>query len=110
MKFLECIELKILQVKIRTAVKEQFVDSHNEFIDELFKEEEPMMKITRQYRDSFALLYSECKQQTKSFMQFLLQWHYHCSAFLLEEKFTLAAINLEESAHASLVATRKIYG
>lgn len=64
---------------------------------------------TRQHHDSFALLYSECKQQKNSFMQFQLQWHYHCSAFLLEEKFTLVAINLEESAHASLVATRKIW-
>ena len=36
LKFLECIELNVLQVEIRTAVKEQFADSHNEFIDELF--------------------------------------------------------------------------
>ena len=36
-------------------------------------------------------------------------WYYHCSTLLLEQKFTLAAINLDESAHASLVATRNVW-
>ena len=57
LKFLECIEPNILQVEIRSAVEEQFADSRKEFIDDLFKKEEPMMAITRQHRDSFALLY-----------------------------------------------------
>ena len=67
-----------------------------------------MMEITRQHRDSFALLYGDCKRQKNSFMQFQLQWHYHCSVFLLQEKFELNAVNLDESAHTSLVATRKM--
>ena len=42
-------------------------------------------------------------------MRFQLQWHYHCSAFLLEVKFTLATINLDESAHALLVAASNVW-
>ena len=42
-------------------------------------------------------------------MRFQLQWHCHRSAFLLEEKFTLATINLDESVHASLVAARNVW-
>ena len=68
LKFLGCIELNLLQVEIRTAVEEQFADSKFcEFINELFKEDEPMMEITKQQHDSFALLYSECKAPEKFF-------------------------------------------
>ena len=110
LKSLKRVELNNLRAEIRTAVEEQFTDSSLcEFINELFKEEEPMMEIVRQHRENFVLLYGECKRQKNSFMRFQLQWHYHCSAFLLEEKFTLADINLDESAKASLVAARNVW-
>ena len=81
-KSLGCIKLNALQVEIRAAVEDQFADSNFcEFKTELFKEDEPMMEITRQHCDSFALLYGNYKQQKNSFMQFQLQWHYHCSVF-----------------------------
>ena len=60
----------------------------------------------RRHRDSFVLLYGKCKQQT--FLSFQSQWHYHCSVFLLEEKFMLAPINLIGSTYASLVAARNV--
>ena len=110
LKSVGSVQLNSFQVEVRKAVEEQFADSNFcAFISELFKEEEPIMQILRQHRDSFVLLYSECKQQKNSFMRFQLQWHYHCSAFLLEEKFTLASINLDESVHASLVAARNVW-
>ncbi|XP_065907081.1 uncharacterized protein [Dysidea avara] len=95
---------------MHTAVEELFGDSKfREFINELFEEDEPIMEIARQHRDSFAALYGECKQQKNSSMQFQLQYQYHCSAYLLEEKYTLAAIKLDESTCATLVAARKTW-
>ena len=88
LKSLRSVELNNLRAEIRMAVEEQFADSNLcEFINELFKEEEPMMEIVRQHRDNFVLLYGECKRQKNSFMRFQLQWHYHCSAFLLAPLF-----------------------
>ena len=64
LKSVRSIQLNNFQVKVHTAVEEQFVDSNFcEFINELFKEEEPIMQIIRQ---NFVLLYSECKQQKSS--------------------------------------------
>ena len=46
------------------AVEEQLGDSNfREIIDELFKEDEPMMETVKQHCDSFAVLYGECKQK-----------------------------------------------
>jgi len=109
-KHLKAIELSTLRIEMHTAVKEQFGDSQfKEFLDELFKEDEPMLEITSQHRNSFAVLYGECKQQKNAFMQFQLQYQYHCSAFILEEKHTLAAIKLNEASHPALVAARKTW-
>ena len=47
-KSLRCIELNTLQAEICAAVEDQFADSNFcEFITELFKEDEPMLEITR---------------------------------------------------------------
>jgi len=66
-----------------------------------------MVEIATQHHKSFAVLYGECKQQKNSFMQFQLQYQYHCSAFILEEKYTIAALNLDEADHAMLVTAKK---
>ena len=109
-KSLRSTDLNTLRSEMLGAVEEQFGDSDfRDFIDELFKEGEPMMEISRQHRDSFAILYGECKQKKNSFMQFQLQYQYHCSAFILEEKYTLDAIKLDESNHTTLVAARKTW-
>ena len=110
MKYLRAIELSTLRIEMRTAVEEQFGDGQfQQFLDKLFKEDKPVMEIAAQHRESFAFLYGECKQQKNSVMQFQLQYQYHCSVFILEEQFTLAAINLNEETHAMLVAARRTW-
>ena len=65
------------------TVEGQFEDSNlRGFIDEIFKEDEPMIEIARKHRDSFAELHVECKQKKNSSMQFQLQYQYHCIAFI----------------------------
>ena len=64
LRSVKCVQLNSFLVEVCTAVEEQFADSNFcEFINELFKEEEPIMQIIRQHRHNFVLLYSECKQQ-----------------------------------------------
>ena len=54
LKSVGSIQLNSFQVEVRTTVEEQFADNNFcEFINELFKEEEPIMQIVRQHRDSF---------------------------------------------------------
>ena len=54
LKSVRSVQLKSFQVEVRTKVEEQFADSNFcEFINELFKEEEPIMQIVRQHQDSF---------------------------------------------------------
>ena len=79
---------KLLVEEIHSNVVEYFTseDLHT-FVGKLF-EDEPMLKIAKFHRDSFAMLYSECKQPKNSFMGFQLCWHSYCSALLLEEKYT----------------------
>ena len=50
----------------------------------------------------------KCKALKNSQMEFQRQWHIHCSAFLLEERYTLADINLDVS-DSSLAAIRNIW-
>ena len=42
-------------------------------------------------------------------MQFQLKWYSYCSAFLLEEKHTLSAINLVEAKHPVLANPRQVW-
>ena len=60
-------------------------------------------------RNSFATLHSECKKEKNSQLQFQLRWYSYCSAFLLEKKHTLCAINLEEAKHPVLVNLRQMW-
>ena len=110
LKHLRAIESNILRIEMRAAVEEQFGEGqYQRFLDELFKQDEPILEIATQHRKSFAVLYGECKQQKNSFMHFQLQYQYHCSAFILEEEHSLAAIKLNEANHATLVAARKTW-
>ena len=59
--------------------------------------------------NTFATLHSECKLEKNSQMQFQLKWYSYCSAFLLEEKHTFSAINLEEAKHLVLVNLRQVW-
>ena len=111
-KSLQCLEPKMLVEEMKRDVEEHFGDGHLcGFLEALFENKEPMLEIARHHRDSFVMLYGECKALKNSCMEFQRHWHAHCSAFLLEEKYTLADINLKESdnGYTSIVARRNLW-
>jgi len=51
-------------------------------------------------------LFLECQKGADSFLRFQLQWHQHCSAFLLSRGYPLASIQLTKEAEASVADIR----
>ena len=103
------IEPSILVEEIQGSLISQFSDNNlGEFIAALCMNDQPLLNIATHHRDDFTRLYVDCN---KSSIQFQLDWYAHCSAFLLGEDLTLAAIGLDESDsnYSSLVETRKAW-
>ena len=67
------------------------------FVEELQKEQQLLQELVEYHRGTFVTLHCECKKEKNSQMRFQLRWLEYCSAFLLEEKYTLATIHLEET-------------
>lgn len=112
MKSLQCLDPKILVNEMQRDVLEHFADGNlGKFASELFENDEPMLEIARHHRETFVTLYGKCKLLKNSCMEFQRYWHAHCSAFLLEEKYKLADINLKESdsSDSSLAAIRSVW-
>ena len=112
MESLQCLNPKILVNEIHRDVIEHFADSNlSKFASELFENDEPMLEIARHHRETFVTLYGECKLLKNLCMEFQRHWHAHCSAFLLEEKYKLADIDLKESdsGNSPLAAVRSVW-
>ena len=94
-KSVRAIDSSLLVTEVCSSVEEEFTDSTlNDFIKVFFENDELLLKIVSHHRNSFAALYKKCKPMKYSCMQFQLDWYTWCSAFLLEEQHTLAAIDL----------------
>ena len=109
---LQCLHPIILVKEMQRDVAEHFSDCNlSNFANELFENNEPMLEIARHHREAFVTLYGECKLLKNLCMEFQWHWHAYCSAFLLEEKYKLADINLKESdcGNSSLAAVRSIW-
>jgi len=112
MKFLHCLDAKILVEEMQRDIMEHFADGKlNKFASELLENDKFMLEIATHHREAFVCLYGKCKMLKNPRMEFQRQWHIHCSAFLLEERYTLAEINLDtsDSQNASLAAIRNIW-
>ena len=91
-----------------TALTEEFSDGHlTAFISDVCESEELLTELVVYLRETFAMLHFECKQEKNSQMQFQLKWYSYCSAFLLDEKHSMSAINLEEAKHPVLANFRQ---
>jgi len=103
-KSIKCIEPKLLVDEVQNNIEERFTDCKlTAIVDKLLKDNGPMLEIVRCHRDYFADIHDKCKQMKNSCMQFQLEWHERCSAFLLEEKYTVAEINITENASLSAI-------
>ena len=91
-----------------TALTEEFCNGHlTTFISDVCESKELLTELVVYLRETFATLHFECKQQKNSQMQFQLKWYSYCSAFLLDEKHSMSAINLEEAKHPVLANLRQ---
>jgi len=107
---IKSIDPDILIKEGTTALTEEFSDGHlSAFVADMYESKQMLTELAEYLRNTFAKLHAECKLGKNSQMQFQLKWYSYCSAFLLEEKHTLSAINLEEDKHSVLENLRQVW-
>ena len=73
------IEVAVLVEEIWNLLANQFTGGNlGELDSAMCKSDQPLFEIAKHHHDNFVRLYMDCK---KSFMQFQLRWHSHCSVF-----------------------------
>lgn len=94
---IRAIDTTVLASEVVTALKEQCCDSSlATFANKLCEANELLKDLVDYHRDVFATLHADCKKEKNPQIRFQMKWCSHCSAFLLEEKYALSTINLEE--------------
>ena len=107
---IKCIDVGTLIKEGTTALTEEFSEGNlAAFIHDVCEAKQFLTELGEYLHDKFATLHFECKQEKNSQMQFQLKWYSYCSAFLLEEKHTLSAINLLEAKHPVLANLRQVW-
>ena len=96
--YLKSLDVSILVSEAITNLNQEFSDSPLMcFVKEICKEQHLLQELVENHRQTFVTLHCECKKEKNSQMRFQLRWLEYCSAYLLEEKYTLAAIHLVET-------------
>lgn len=107
---LNAVDISVLIYAARIKLNEQpLPESLKNFVDKLFKNENLLQGILVHHRERFVELFTECQKGVDSFLRFQLQWHHHCSAFLLSKEYSLSKINLEKSAETSVATLRSLW-
>ena len=107
---IRAIDTSVLVSEVVTALKEQCCDgSLTTFTNELCEANELLKDLVDYHRDIFATLHADCKKEKNCQIQFQMKWYSHCSAFLLEEKYPLNIINLEEDSQPGLAKLRQAW-
>ena len=105
--FLNAVDISVLVYATRSKLNEQsLTESLKHFVDKLFKNEPLLQCILVHHRERFVELFAGCQKGADSFLRFQLQWHHHCSAFLLSKEYSLSVINLEKSVKTSVASLR----
>ena len=101
------VDTLVLSEIVRTKLSEQCLADHlQSFASTLCDDEILLDDILLHHCARFGELYIQCKQEVDPFLQFQLQWHQHCAAFLLDRTYSLTAINLDECAQQSVAEIR----
>ena len=106
----ESIDTSVLVHEAVARIKQEFPDSDTHLtslVNGLCDAKQLLGELTEFHRDTFAALHVICKKEKNSQLQFQPRWYSYCSVFLLEEQYSLAAINLEEVAHPVLTKLRQ---
>ena len=86
--------------------EQSFPENLNSVVKVLCENDYHLKDIMVHHRKAFAELYLQCKKGVDPFLRFQLQWHQHCSAYLLARSYPLSWINMNETLESSLVTTR----
>jgi len=108
--YLNSVDPTVLVDAAQGKLDEQLMSSSlREFTNKLFENDQLLRSILVHHREKFVNLFKECQRQkgVDSFLRLQLQWHHHCSAFLLSKEYSLTEINLDESAEASVASIRE---
>ena len=107
--FLNAVDISVLIYAACIKLNEQpLPESLKNFVDELFKNEHLLPGILLHHRERFVELFAECQKGVDLFLHFQLQWHHHCSAFLLSKEYSLSKLNQEKSAETSVANLRSL--
>ncbi|XP_065904795.1 uncharacterized protein [Dysidea avara] len=104
---LKSIDTTILVQEAVARIREEFDSESSSLVNELCAEQQLLQELVEFHRDTFVALHIECKKEKNSQLKFQLRWLSLCSTFLLEEQYSLADINLEESTHPVLTELRQ---
>lgn len=110
MASLNSLDFSVLRREVYIKFTEQFFsDKLKEIITKLCDAEQPLKDIILSHHQCFIGLYKECKKCPESFLHFQFKWQQHCSAFLLNCKYTLSEIGLNDSADYQISETRAVW-
>ena len=101
-EFLTSVDDDVLMFAVCSKLLEQpFLYTTKDFIEVLYENKQLLQDILIHHRFSYSL--NVCQKGADLFLHFQLQWHRHCSAFLLSKSYSLAEIQLGKTTE-SLVA------
>ena len=99
----------VVQCEVSNKLRGLFQDAVllKQFVNELSKAEQPLKDIVDHHHQCFGALYRSSKKQQDAFLHFQLNWHKHCSAFLLSEDHSLDDIGFQELPNLSVHELRR---
>ena len=105
------VDLSILSVALQDKLNEELsIPDRLKHLSKKLCENEVLLKaIIMTHCELFVSIYKDCKKGPESHMNFQLQWHQHCSAFLSSSEYSLSTIKLQESDECTLGETRRLW-
>ena len=86
--YLNSVEDSDMMASVRDRLQEQsFPENLNGVVKVLCENDYHLKDIIVHHRKTFAELYLQCKKGVDPFLRFQLQWHQHCSVYLLARSY-----------------------
>ena len=106
-EYLKNVDDDALMFAVRSKLLEQpFPNMTIDYIEILFESKELLSDILNHHHRRFVELFLECQKGADSFLGFQLQWHQHCSVFLVSKSYPLAAIHLDKTVESSVACLK----
>jgi len=111
MASLDSLDFSALKTEVCIKFKEHFFAGKlKEIISKLCDAEHPLKDIIVSHHQCFIGLYKECQKSPESFLHFQFKWQQYCSAFLLNCKYAISEIGLNDSADYQISVKQELFG